>query len=74
MKEEILLILEEIQPDFNFNDDVHFVEEGYLDSLDMVQLIVELENKFDVRISALDIIPENFCSLHAIQQLIAKSK
>lgn len=73
MKEKILAILKEIQPDFAFEDGVDFIEEGYLDSFDIVQLVAELEGQFKIVISALDIVPENFNSIDAISGLIQKN-
>lgn len=74
MKEKILAILKEIQPDFAFEDGVDFIEEGYLDSFDIVQLVAELEAQFKIIISALDIVPENFNSAEAIRALVEKSQ
>lgn len=73
MREKILEILHEIQPDFDFSENVDFIESGYLDSFDIVQLIAALEAEFHVSISALDIVPENFGSCQAIEKLIQKS-
>ena len=73
MKEKILAILKEIQPDFSFEDGVDFIEEGYLDSFDIVQLVAELEGQFKIVISALDIVPENFHSIDAISGLVQKN-
>lgn len=73
MKEKILAILKEIQPDFSFEDGVDFIEEGYLDSFDIVQLVAELEGQFKIVISALDIVPENFHSIEAIHAMVEKS-
>lgn len=73
MEEQILHILKEIQPSYAFEDGVDFIEEGYLDSFDVVTLVAELEEQFSVSISALDITPENFASVHAICELIRRS-
>ena len=73
MKEQVLSILREIQPTFGFEDGNDFIEAGYLDSFDIVQLVSMLETNFDVEISALEIIPENFNSIGAICHLVEKS-
>lgn len=72
MEKEILQILQEIQPAYDFESNSDFIEEGFLDSFDVVQVINELENKFNIKISALDILPENFCSIQAIKNLVMK--
>lgn len=74
MKNKILSMLKEQQPDFDFEDGVDFISEGYLDSFDVVTLIVDFENEFSIIISALDIVPENFSSLDALSKLVNKSK
>lgn len=73
-KEKILSILKDIQPSYDFEQSNDFISDGYLDSFDMVQLVSDLENEFNVSISALDILPENFCSIDAIYALLEKSK
>lgn len=72
-EEKILRILKELQPDFDFEDDVDFVAQGYLDSFDVVTLVSELEGSFGIVISALDIVPENFASIKNILALVEKS-
>ncbi len=74
MKEKILSILSELRPDMDFTEDVDFIEEGMLDSFDMVALVDSLETEFNVIIGATDILPENFCSLDAIVNLVEKNK
>ena len=74
MEKEILALLKDLQPTFDFEEDADFIEEGYLDSFDVVTLVVDLEDKFSVLISALDILPENFASIKAMCQLIEKSE
>lgn len=73
MKEKILSMLKELQPSFEFEDNVDFIEAGYLDSFDVIQLVSMLESEFNVLISALEIVPENFGSVEAICHLVEKS-
>ena len=74
MEEKVLAILKELQPTFGFEEGVDFVEAGYLDSFDIVQLVAELESQFGVLISALEILPENFASVIAICALVGRSQ
>ena len=73
MKEEIKSILEEIRPEFDFDDSDNFIEDGMLDSFDIVSLVSMIEEKYSVSIDGLDIVPENFASVDAIIELINKS-
>lgn len=74
MKKKVLEILSNIRPEFDFTEDVNFIEEGMLDSFDIVTLVSEIEDNCGVAISGADILPENFASVDAIVDLINKSK
>jgi acyl carrier protein len=74
MKEQIIKILTDLRPEFNFTQDVNFIEEGMLDSFDVVSLVDELETTFNIVIDGMSIIPENFSSIDSIASLIANSK
>ena len=45
---------------------------GLLTSMEVVQLVMELNDAFDIEISPIDIVPENFSSLDAINKLVEK--
>ena len=74
MEEKISSILKEIRPEFNFEESDNFVEDGYLDSFDIVTLVSELEAAFGVVIDGLDVLPENFETVQDICNLISKYK
>ena len=44
MKERVLKILNDLRPEFDFSQAVNFVEEGMLDSFDVINLVTTLEN------------------------------
>lgn len=71
--EKIFNILNEIRPEFNFEESQHFIEDGLLDSFDIVALVNALEENYGIIIDALDIVPENFESVDSIKNLIVKS-
>lgn len=70
----VLDILNEIRPEFDFSASASYIEDGMLDSFDLLTLVGELEAAFGVRIDGQDIVPENFRSLASIESLIAKSR
>lgn len=70
--EELLKILKELHEDVDFETQEDLVDEGILDSLDIVTLITEINDTFDVSIPAEEIVPENFNSAAAIWALIEK--
>lgn len=74
MKELIVKILTELRPEFDFTQEgVDFIEEGMLDSFDLVTLVSELDNTFGISIDGVDILPENFSSVDAIANLLIKN-
>jgi len=74
MKEKIIKILTELRPEFDFTQEgVDFIEEGMLDSFDLVTLVSELDNTFGISIDGVDILPENFSSVDAIAALLVKN-
>ena len=72
--EKILEILEDIRPDVDFNEETKLVEEGILDSFDIVSIISELNDAFDINIRVTDLKPENFNTLEAISLLVASKQ
>lgn len=74
MKDKIIAILSELRPEFDFTEEKDFIEEGMLDSFDVVSLVSELEEAFGVLIDGTEILPENFSTIASIEALVNKSK
>lgn len=72
MKNKIIKILIEIRSEFDFEEDINFIENGMLDSFDVVTLVTTLDEEFNISIEGTDIVPDNFCSLNAIITLLSK--
>lgn len=68
----IIEILKSIRPDVDFETEENLIDKGILDSMDIVQLVHELSEEYEVRIRARDMIPENFNSAAAICSLIER--
>lgn len=73
MREKIISILSELRPEFVSAEPVNFIEEGMLDSFDIVTLVDTLDTEYDIVIDGIDIIPENFDSLDSIVRLLQKN-
>ncbi|MEI3301424.1 MAG: acyl carrier protein [Eubacterium sp.] len=71
--ETIKKILAEIRPEYDFENSTDFIEDGYLDSFDLVTLVAELDETFGISIDGLDIIPENFMSVETIADVVKKN-
>ena len=69
---ELLNILTDLHRDVDFETQEHLIDNMILDSFDIVTLISEISDVFDVTISAEYIIPENFNSAKALYALIQK--
>lgn len=72
MRDEIIRILEEIDPTVVYEQCTTLVTDRYINSLSMVALVPELEDAFDVEIPAVEIIVQNFDSVDAIVALITR--
>ena len=70
--EKLLEILSSLHPEVDFERAGDLIEDGILDSLDIVTLITEVNNSFDVQIPAEEVVPENFASAKTIWALIQR--
>ena len=70
--EKLLKILSELHPDVDFTTNEELIDDGILDSLDIVTLVTEINAEFDVTIPAEEIVPENFNSAEALMELITR--
>ncbi len=71
--EKIVEILESVRPGIDATSKA-LVDDELLDSFDIVTLVSELIDNFNVEISVEDIIPDNFNSVEAINKLIERKK
>ncbi|MBQ1245308.1 MAG: acyl carrier protein [Clostridia bacterium] len=69
---ELIAILSDLHPEVDFTDAHGLIEDGVLNSLDIVSLITEINDRFDVQIPAEEIMPENFDSTEALWALICR--
>ena len=68
--EELLEILSSLHPEVDFETCDTLIDDKILDSFDIVSIISEIEDQFDVVISAEKIVPQNFNSAEALYALI----
>ena len=66
MRKQIIEILTEICPGIDFENEKALID----DSLDIVAVVTELMEAFDVELGVDDLTPENFNSVEAIEDLI----
>ncbi len=70
--EELLAIMNEVKPGVDFMAETDLVDHGVLDSIAIVTLVGEICDAFDVEITPVDIVPENFKTVETIYALIKR--
>ena len=70
--DKLLEILSSLHPDIDFEVTEDLIDDGILDSLDIVTLVTEIDAELDVTIPAEEIVPENFNSAAALWALIER--
>ena len=70
--EKVLEILMEIQPDADYENCTTLIDGEILDSFAILSIIGELEEVFDIEITPVDIVPENFNSAQAIWAMVQR--
>jgi len=69
---ELIEILENLHPEVDFETCTTLIDDKILDSFDIISVISEINEEFDVVIPAEEIIPENFNSAQALYDLITR--
>jgi acyl carrier protein len=69
---ELIDLLKATRPEADFTGSKNFIEDGLLDSFDVVAIVAALDKKYRISINGVDILPENFKSLEAIAALLRK--
>ncbi|MDD6615320.1 MAG: acyl carrier protein [Lachnospiraceae bacterium] len=72
--EELMEILEEIRPDVDFEQEETLVDDKILSSFDILSIISEISDAFDITLTPAEIIPANFNSAEALWNMISQLK
>lgn len=70
MKEKVLAILKAVRKDVDFEKETALIDDSILDSFDIISIVSDLNDEFDIDITADELEPENFNSLDAIVELV----
>ena len=70
--DELLEILAEIRSDVDFETETELVDGGILGSFDILSIIGELNDTYDIEITPVDIVPENFNSAQAMWNMVRR--
>ena len=68
--EELENILNEIKPGVDFKSNTKLIDDEILTSFDIMTLVGEIADKFNVNLGIADLIPDNFQSMASIYNLI----
>lgn len=72
--EELLKLLRDIRPDVDFENETELIDDGILDSMDVVSIISAIDDVFDVQIRITELDPENFNSIENLWTLVQSLK
>ena len=70
--EELLAIMSDVRPDLDFEKETALIDDGILDSFDIISIVSEVNVQFGIEIDVNDLLPENFNSAAALYELIEK--
>ncbi len=70
--EELLEILQDIKPGVDFENETALIDNGILDSLDIIKLVGQISDEFDVEVEVTDLVPANFNSAKAMYAMIQR--
>lgn len=70
--EALLELLQALKPGVDFAKEKHLVTDHILESLDIITLATQMCDTFDIEVTPLDVVPENFQSIEAIYALVQK--
>ncbi len=70
--EQLLDMLRDMHPDIDFKTAEGLIDRKVLTSFDVVSIVAELSETYDVELGAVDIVPENFNSAQALFALIQR--
>lgn len=73
-KEQVLAILKEVKPTKNLENVNDIIEGGYIDSFELMSLVVRLNEAFGIEISINEFVPENFNSADAVSAMVDRLK
>jgi acyl carrier protein len=71
--EDLIRIMSEIRPDLDFTKEEKLIDDDVLDSFDIISIVSEVNDFFNIELNVNDLLPENFNSAAALYDLIQKT-
>ena len=70
--DDIIEVLEDVREDIDYEEGTALIDDGILDSFDILSTISALNEEFDIQIPAKDIVAENFNSAEAMHAMVLR--
>lgn len=70
--DKLIELLSGVRDDVDFKECTTLVDEGVLDSFDIIQIVNVIDEEYDIEVPATEIVPENFNSAQAILNMIQR--
>ncbi|MEG0546391.1 MAG: phosphopantetheine-binding protein [Oscillospiraceae bacterium] len=70
--EKLLEILSDLKPEIDFLTNTRLIDDKILDSFDIITIVSEISDEFDVEVPVNQILPENFNSAKALYEMIER--
>lgn len=70
--DELLELLQELDPEVDFENETALIDGHILDSMKILALLADIEDTFDVTVPAVEIVPQNFNSAKAMYAMIER--
>lgn len=72
--EELMSVLESVRPDVDFSKEKALIDDEILDSFDVISIVGELNDVFEINVNPGELVPENFNSAEAIYRMVLRLK
>lgn len=70
--EKVIEILESVKPGIDYSKETRLIDDGILESFDIITIIAKLSDEFDIEFTVNEVIPENFNSAEALYNIVCK--
>ena len=70
--EKMIEILRDIDPDVDYENETALIDDGILDSMEVLELVSTLEDEFDIEVTPTELVPANFNSAESMWKMIGR--
>lgn len=68
--DKLIKLLEGVKPGVDFKKTTNLIDDGVLDSFDIVTIVSLINDEFDIDFPVSEVVPENFNSVEALYNTI----